>query len=108
MHITDEFEFRKAFEQQHSTTPLTPGEAGMLVMQHDRDFYHRWRHYQSYKVDPGPTVVSKQASPSYAEILAEVDVEVRKSGHLRPDAFATALKAHQANHVMTSVTPVRS
>jgi hypothetical protein len=92
MNIHEEYEFRKAYIQEHHPR-MSPADLATAVMQQDRDFYHRWRHYQSYKSDPGPTLVHKQADRSYEGILTQVTEAAQTAGVSRDTAFVTLLKS---------------
>lgn len=95
MHITEEYAFRKAFEQEHSKTSLTPGEAGTRAMQHDRDFHRRWTHYQQFKTDPGPTLVHTPEAPSYETMLADLTAIAKSKGVPRETVLIERLKAQE-------------
>jgi hypothetical protein len=93
MHITEEFEFRKAFVKEHSTKPLSDGEAGNKVMAEDPAFYERYRYYQCYKTDPGAVPMKKQEAPSYDAVLAQVTEVAKAKGVPRETVFLEGLHA---------------
>jgi hypothetical protein len=94
MDIRDEFEFRKAYIQEHNPR-MTAAEVANAVMQDDPLFAVQWRHAQLTHAAHAPRA-PRPDGPSYEAVVAEADQLVTKAagGLLRPDAMLQVVKTH--------------